>query len=133
MHDPNHSPLKDLERAPLLDPPDTLWPRLRDRQRKAVARGRMLAGASASALALLFIVLMPWSPLLPMQEPHPNSIANDNDDVLEQIVSVDRALQAAYDRGASDDEIEPMWKVRHVLVARMNPGSTGESRKQQGI
>ena len=27
------------------------------------------------------------------------------------------ALQAAYDRGASDNEVAPMWEARHALLA----------------
>ncbi|TDK27431.1 hypothetical protein E2F46_04375 [Luteimonas aestuarii] len=115
MHDLNRSPLKQLEQAPLLDPPDTLWPRLRDRQRGAVARRRMLAGASAVAATGMLAVaaLLPWS-TAPHFESHP-PLATEND-VVEQIATLDRALQAAYESDASDPEIEPMWVARAQLM-----------------
>lgn len=117
MHDPIHSPLKDLGRAPLLDPPETLWPRLHDRQRKAIARRRLLAGASATALVVALAAVLPWA-TLPQVEPAPAQAA---DDVLEQIATLDRALQAAYESDASDHEVAPMWAARAQLIHELPP------------
>jgi hypothetical protein len=118
MRDPIHPPLKDLEHAPLLDPPETLWPRLRDRQRKAVAHRRLLAGACATALVVALAAVLPGA--TPIQvEPAPAQAAAD--DVLEQIVTLDRALQAAYESDASDHEIAPMWAARAQLIHDLSP------------
>ncbi len=122
MRDPDDTLLKDLERAPSLTPPDTLWPRLREGQRKAVRRRRVIAGATASACALLLVALAPWPSLLsPTPLPPAVNVASGGDDAREQIATLDRALQAAYDRGASDTEIAPLWEVRNALANRAAP------------
>jgi hypothetical protein len=118
MHDPVHSPLKDLGHAPPLDPPETLWPRLRDHQRRAIARRRLLAGASATALVVALVAVLPWA-TLPQVEPAPAKAAAD--DVLEQIATLDRALQAAYESDASDHEVAPMWAARAQLIHELSP------------
>lgn len=122
MRDHDDTLLKDLERAPPLAPPDTLWPRLREGQRKALRRRRVITGATASACALLLVALVPWPSLL-SPEPGPTAaqVASVGDDAREQIATLDRALQAAYDRGASDTEIAPLWEVRNALANRVAP------------
>lgn len=134
MRDSQLRPLQDLAQAPDMSPPASLWPRVREGQRKALLRRRVLRGASASAMALLLVALVPWSSLQ-VTEPATGMVAaQGSDDVREQIVSIDRALQAAYDRGASDDEVAPMWDARSVLVARMVPAGAGrEDAQGKGI
>lgn len=47
---------------------------------------------------------------------HP--MPGDDADRLRTVHAIDRALQAAYDRNADDDELEPLWRARAALVDR---------------
>lgn len=131
MRDPHKSQLHDLPRAPDLAPPDALWPRLRAGQRQAVLRRRVLHGASASALALLLVAVVPWPGLhAPVDAPQ-GVAATDGELIRDQIVTIDRALQVAYARGASDAEVEPMWQARNVLATRI--ATRVDAAHRQGI
>src|SRR5690606_14611731 len=117
--DPHKSQSQALPRPPDLARPDELWPRLRAGQRHAVRRRRVLHGASASALALLLVAVVPWPGLhVPVDAPQ-GVAATDGELIRDQIVTIDRALQVAYARGASDAEVEPMWQARNVLATRI--------------
>lgn len=130
MRDPHKSRLHALPRAPDLAPPDALWPRLRAGQRQAVLRRRVLHGASASALALLLVAVVPWPGLhVPVDAPQ-GLAATEGDLIRDQIVTIDRALQVAYARGASDAEVEPMWQARNMLATRI---ATRVDAARQGI
>ena len=37
--------------------------------------------------------------------------------VAAQVRALDHALQVAYDRGASDSEVAPLWEARQALLA----------------
>lgn len=45
------------------------------------------------------------------------------DDVLADIRAIDTALQTAYSRNASDDEVAPLWKARRELLLRLQAPS----------
>lgn len=119
MRDSENPRLQALAHAPDEAPPEALWQRLQAGQRKAVLRRRLLGGASASALALLLVVSVPWPVLHAPAAPSPAAVATVDPALIhDQIVSIDRALQVAYARGASDDEVAPMWQARNALAAR---------------
>jgi hypothetical protein len=115
---PPDSLLQQLDRTPPLTPPATLWPRLQAGQRKAVARRRLLAASPlAVAAALLASLLLPGP--APEVAPAPAEVAVDPAEVRERIASLDRALQAAYESDASDDDVAPMWAARAQLLDRL--------------
>lgn len=119
MRESPHSRLQALARTPDQVPPDALWQRLRAGQRRAVLRRRLAGGATASALALLLVAVLPWPLAQAPTAPAPASVATHDPALIqEQIVSIDRALQVAYARGASDEEVAPMWQARNALAAR---------------
>lgn len=119
MRESPHSRLQALARTPDQVPPDALWQRLRAGQRRAVLRRRLAGGATASALALLLVAVLPWPLAQAPTAPAPASVATQDPALIqEQIVSIDRALQVAYARGASDEEVAPMWQARNALAAR---------------
>lgn len=122
MHD-RKSPVTDrLRHAPTIPPPESLWPRLRDGQRRAIRRRRFAVGASASALSLLLVALVPWLSLAPDTGTTPVPYASAvEDDVREQIAVIDRALQTAYESDASDYDVAPMWAARARLVNDLSP------------
>lgn len=100
---------------------------LGDRIRHARAsRMRTRAGGVAVALlGALGLVLMMPAGLAPNDDartrvaPAPvHPVPGDDADRLRTVHAIDRALQAAYDRNADDDEIEPLWRARAALVDR---------------
>lgn len=132
MHDPKDPLIERLQRAPTLAPPEALWTRLHDGQRRAIRRRRFAVGATASALSLLLVTAVPWLSLPPQAETHPVPQASAAmDDAREQIATLDRALQTAYDRGASDQEVAPMWAMRHALVATA-PDLADDAQRRRG-
>jgi len=106
----------------LHDPPapEALWPRLRARRRRQLrSRRAITALASTGLAAALFVVLVrPGTvPAPAIVTRAPSMHASSADDMDARVRAIDRALQAAYDRGASDTEIAPMWEARHALLA----------------
>lgn len=121
MHDRKDPLIERLQRAPTLAPPEALWTRLHDGQRRAIRRRRFAVGASASALSLLLVATVPW--LSPPPGAGTSAVLQASigaDDAREQIASLDRALQAAYEDDASDHEIAPMWAARAQLVSNLS-------------
>lgn len=121
----HQNPLRErlaaLPEAPL---PDALWQRLETGRKRQLRRRRQ--GLGLVALAVVALIAMPVFGPLPtgsgaMREvatvsplPHPG-----DDQVRAELRALDQALQAAYDRGATDAEIAPMWVTRAALLAGM--------------
>lgn len=103
--------------------PDGLWQRVEGARRRRM-RSRMGVAAGVAAVALAFALVLPGAldpgaeaPRLAdgaavPQRPAPADAA----DRVRTVQAIDRALQAAYDRNASDDELEPLWQARRALV-----------------
>lgn len=118
---PLHDRLQQLPDAPL---PGDLWPRVN------AARGRHLRhrrlGFAAAIVAAVAAVSLPWL-LLPdsTTAPAPATIAKaapamrqaPSIDTTAQLRALDRALQAGYERNASDAELAPLWAARARLLA----------------
>lgn len=112
--------------ASLPEPP--LPDRLRERVGQARSRRlrRRVAGVSVAMLGALGLALTlpgaltpdgPGDPLLAPAPLHP--LPGDATDRLRTVQAIDRALQAAYDREAGDDELEPLWRARAAVVGAM--------------
>lgn len=106
--------------------PPAIWQRLQSRRRQQIRRRKM--GAGLAALAMVAVMAVPLlSPITtaPERDPHLSLFeqphASGAGDVHEQLEAVDRALQTAYDRGASDAEIAPMWVARNALLGQLRP------------
>lgn len=101
-------------------PPDSLWPRLLLRRRRQVRRRRVLAGLASTGMVAAFIALLARPGWIPEPTPPPATppaqVAAGNQ-LDAQLRAIDRALQVAYDRGASDSEVAPMWEARQDLLA----------------
>jgi len=54
--------------------------------------------------------------------------ADGGQDVQAELRALDQASQAAYDRGASDAEIAPMWVARDALFAGLRSGRPAARR-----
>ncbi len=132
MNTPDERVKRRLVSMPPVPPAADLWPRLELARQRRVNRFKTTIGTAA--IALLCVALVPLLGDLSHQ-PAPAPLATGSqatapkaaldEDTLEQIRALDRALQTAYDEGASDDEIEPLWRARHALLPRQ--ASTSDS------
>ena len=110
--------------------PDGLWDRVEGARRQRMRRrlGGM-AVASVAVLALAFavpgrLVDRQDDPLLAESAPEAaEAPPGDDADRIRTVHAIDRALQAAYDRNAADDEIEPLWRARQALMAAATPAA----------
>lgn len=115
--------LLQLQRLPDAPLPDHLWPRLNAARGRRLRRRRV--GVAAAMVATVAAVSLPWllrddatAPTAatvaatvpaPPQAPHADTTA--------QLRALDRALQAGYERNASDAELAPLWAARARLLA----------------
>lgn len=107
--------LEALPDAPL---PDTLLPRLQQQQQQRHRRRRALDRVQAVA-AVVVVGFGLWA-LIPRDVPlqvHTPAVIAQNLASPAEIEVVDRALQAAYAEGASNDELAPLWALRGRLIA----------------
>ncbi|MCF7222459.1 hypothetical protein [Marilutibacter chinensis] len=98
--------------------------RLRDRVIASHGRRRrVIHGATGVAAAVVAVALL--RPALPLQDTAPETAtvqapvappALHVDEAVARLRAIDRALQAAYERGASDDEVAPLWRAREMLL-----------------
>lgn len=122
MNTPDQRLRRGLETMPQVPPPPSLWPRLEHARQRHVRRWK--AGMASCAALLLCVALVPLlrdadrtdaalavTPVqvLPAPVIDPETLA--------RVRVLDRALQAAYDQGASDDEVAPLWVARRTLLS----------------
>lgn len=132
-----------LLRLPEYAPDPTLWTRIEaarvQRQRASQQRRlRVIAAALAASCAIFFI--LPGSPDLPTGG---LALSQQESQALEhawlssprgsvdpgtsaQLRLIDRDLQTAYDRGAEESELIPLWKMRSAVLRDLieNAGQT---------
>ena len=116
--------------------PEALWQRVEAGRRQKMRRRKL--GAGIASLALVAVMATPLLvPLLtdadagrgkPLVADQP---ANGQRDIQADLHVLDQALQAAYDRGASDAEVAPMWVAREALLAGIQ--STRASSRRDRI
>lgn len=115
----DHRVRRHLETLPEPALPDALQQRLQQSLHRRRRRLRLaIAGGAAAVVAVaIFPLLPPWQePPTPAPMTHVPPVEPGNTR-MSQLHALDRALQAAYDRGASDDEIAPLWEARRALTA----------------
>ena len=115
--------------------PESLWQRVDAQRRQKVLRRKL--GMSAATLALVGVLAI----YLPSQMFNGADVDSSHEvaaakpvsmprDIQADVQAIDHALQAAYDRGASDAEIAPMWVARDALLASIRSGSTPTKRNR---
>lgn len=120
----NVDPLREQLRAlPDLPPPDALWPKLQNRQRQRTRRHRLLIGTGLATCALAVGVLFSVKPPMPLPTPVAamQTGAAPAAEPVRSLKAVDHALQVAYARGASDEELAPLWNIRRQLASAATP------------
>jgi len=133
MTEPSTRMREELQALPEIPLPDALWQRVDSGRRQKLRRRKLVAGIAS--LALVAVMATPLlAPLLadvdaeqddPLVAHQP---ANDRHDTRADLHVLDHALQAAYDRGASDAEIAPMWVAREALLAGIQPARAASRR-----
>ena len=133
MTEPSTRMREELQALPEIPLPDALWQRVDSGRRQKLRRRKLVAGIAS--LALVAVMATPLlAPLLadvdaeqddPLVAHQP---ANDRHDTQADLHVLDHALQAAYDRGASDAEIAPMWVAREALLAGIQPARAASRR-----
>lgn len=107
------SPVFDLQRYADSLPQPHAREALFDAIVLAHARRRGRRSAIAGALGILAVVALAgtWLP----RDAHAPSAAGGGATRATELRAIDRALQAAYERGAADAEIAPLWSRRDAL------------------
>lgn len=126
MTEPSTRLRQELHAVPEVPLPDHLWQRVEAGRRKKMRQRKL--GAGIATLTLVAVMAIPvLAPLFtgtdvvrsePLAAQQP---ARSEQDVRAELRAIDRALQAAYDRGATDAEIAPMWVARDTLLAVSQP------------
>lgn len=108
--------------------PESLWQRVDARRRKQLLHRKLGMSAATLALAGVLAISLPaqlFKP--PVDNSHQVATVQPalmQRDIQADVQAIDLALQVAYDRGASDAEIAPMWVARDTLLASIRPAST---------
>ena len=126
---------EQLHALPEIPLPDTLWRRVDAKRRQKLRRRKL--GAGIATLALAAVMATPL--LIPMfagaDRAQNEQIAarppmRGEHDMQAELRALDHALQAAYDRGASDAEIAPMWVARDALLVGIQSGESAFRRSR---
>ena len=130
MGEPSTRVRERLDTLPDIPLPEALWQRVEARRMQKVRRWRW--GARGVALALVALMAAPL--LAPVftgagVEQGRSAVALPPAapalrDIQAEVRALDHALQVAYDRGASDAEIAPMWVARDALLASTKSGAS---------
>jgi hypothetical protein len=108
--------------------PESLWQRVDARRRQKILHRKLGMGAATLALAGMLAISLPSRMFNGANADSSNEVAAvepvpTQGDIQADVQAIDHALQAAYDRGASDAEIAPMWVARDALLASVRPGN----------
>lgn len=136
----------DLRALPVFAPNPALWTRILAAQHARTRRRRWLQGsfAAAAAIALLVTAWRLSGPLATVHDdlaatqlesralqgqwrdiPDPGPIATAG---MTRLRAIDATLQAAYDRGANEGEVAPLWQQRNRALRELI--ASGQTRSQ---
>lgn len=110
-------------------PPPGLDARIWNTRKRRIRRAFDI-GSVATAVVLVAAILA-LQPRLGSESPATatvaarTSLAPASGDVIADIRVIDHALQLAYTRNASEDEVAPLWQARRELLLRLQPSTSG--------
>lgn len=121
MTEPSTQVRQELRALPEIPLPDALWQRveavrLRKVQRRKTGIGIVTLALVAVMASPLLVPLFTGTGRVQGEQLVAHPLADGARDIQADVRALDQALQAAYDRGASDAEIAPMWVARNALV-----------------
>lgn len=126
---------EQLHALPEIPLPDALWRRVDAKRRQKLQRRKLGAGIATLALAAvmaapLLLPMFAGADRAPGEQIAAHPPMRGEHDVQAELRALDHALQAAYDRGASDAEIAPMWVARDALLAGIPSGNSAFRRSR---
>ncbi|MFO1496286.1 MAG: hypothetical protein U1F26_16685 [Lysobacterales bacterium] len=107
---------RKLSELPIEAPPPSVWLNLQMAQAELCPRPRLRRGQRWRVAAA--VVLLALAPALVWRMPQPPP-AQAYPDAAAALRAVDRELQQQYVRGASDAELEPLWRQRELLLRQL--------------
>lgn len=115
--------------------PESLWQRVDAQRRQKILRRKLGMSAATLALVGMLAIYLPSQMFKGANVDSGHEVAAAKPvsmprDIQADVQAIDHALQAAYDRGASDAEIAPMWVARDALLASIRSGSTPAKRNR---
>lgn len=114
------SALQDLPNPPL---PEQLFTRIMASRQRRRRQRRLIA---AAGLLLALSLLLPSLERARWSEPPPGLAHGAlSGPAAARLLSIDRQLQAAYDRGDSAEQIATLWQTRERLVLSANQEEAG--------
>ena len=120
MTEPSEELRQRLHSLPDIPLPETLWQRVEAGRKRKMGRRKLRGGMAALmlvAVAAVPMLVTTGDEALQVERQMAQQPVDKDHDVQSQLRALDLALQAAYDRGASDAEIAPMWVARNALLA----------------
>ena len=123
MTEPSRQPHRYMRDLPEPALPDTVWQRVEAGRRLRMQRRKFGLGAVATALLAalstpLFMGMLGGGDPLPVAHRVAHEPLRSEQDLQAELRALDHALQVAYERGASDAEVAPMWVARNALLSR---------------
>ncbi|WP_257389152.1 hypothetical protein [Tahibacter caeni] len=125
-----------LAALPEFDPPPQLWARIEAAHRRRRQRRRLVQWGAGMAAVLALAAIVTWLPSTPTAPAAANPLAQlqRQSHELEQryagleaaaaaldgeteLSAAELALQRAYDRGASAEELLPLWQQRNEVLS----------------
>lgn len=134
MIEPSPPMRQEMHELPDIPLPDALWQRVEAGRRQKMRRRKL--GTGIATLALVAVMATPlFMPLFTgadagRGEPLVAHQSTDRGDIQNDLRVLDQALQAAYDRGADDAEIAPMWVARNALLASLQSAGATSPRNR---
>jgi hypothetical protein len=111
-------------------PPPGLDARIWNTRKRRIRRASDIGSvATAGVLVAAILALHPRpdgdSPATATVAARTSPAPASDGDVIADIRAIDHALQLAYTRHASEDEVAPLWKARRELLLRLEPSASG--------
>lgn len=107
---PHESLDRNWHAGPDVPPPERVWLRLERTHARYRAMRRGAAALAIAAVAAGSLIATQYSPA-----PAPLALEDRAPPSRADLRAIDRALQAAYERDASDAEIRQLWIARQAL------------------
>lgn len=135
MIEPTTRVRERLHALPEIPLPDALWRRVEAGRRQKLRRRKFGAGIATLTLVAmmatpLLVPLLTGADVMGSRRVAVHQPVHVEHDIQAELRAIDHALQVAYDRGASDAEIAPMWVARDALLASIQSGSPALRRNR---
>lgn len=135
MTEPSRQARQHMRDLPEPALPDTVWQRVEAGRRLRMQQRKFgLVGVAMALLAALstpvFMGMLGGGDPLPVAHRVVHEPSRSEQDLEAELRALDHALQVAYERGASDAEVAPMWVARNALLSHPHSRQTRAKNDQ---